>query len=175
MLFKDNLKSESGFTLVELLVVIAIIVVMVGGLILILNPAEQIAKVNDAKRKGDLGQLQKALELYYQDYGKYPVSTATYTITGSTGWGGIWSSYMTKLPIDPTGRIYRYYAPIDGQCANYQCYFIYGSLEKADDIQACNSGAACVSLSAYFIPAAPAVDSCGGTCNYGVSSSNVRP
>lgn len=174
MFFRDNFKS--GFTLIELLVVIVVVGILAGGLIIVVDPKGQMAKANDAKRKSDLTQLQRALEMYYQDYGKYPVSTATYTITGSTGWDGTWVSYMTKLPKDPTGRTYRYYAPTDGQCANYQCYFVYASLERgSDDAQLCNAGAACESLSSYVAPAAPGADSCGGTCNYGLSSSNVTP
>lgn len=54
--------SSLGFTLVELLIVIAIIGLLASGLMMILNPVAQIQKANDARRKSDLGQVQKALE-----------------------------------------------------------------------------------------------------------------
>ncbi len=171
MFFRRNFKSESGVTLIELLLVMALVSILVGGLIMFVDPRGQIGKANDARRKGDLTQLQRALEIYYQDYGEYPVSTGTYTITGSTGWGGSWTSYMVKLPIDPTSatRNYVYYTP--GSCSNNQCYYLYASLERASDPQACNGGAVCTSVGANGL----ADDVCGGMCNYGVTSSNVTP
>ena len=99
--------STRGFTLIELLVVIAIIGVLATATITLINPLTQIQRANDAKRKSDLSEIQKGMEGYYQDNGRYPVSSANYSITLKDGvtvvsWGGSLTPYMSTLPADPT-------------------------------------------------------------------------
>ncbi len=65
-------KFSRGFTLIELLVVIAIIGVLASGVLVAINPLEQIKKARDAQRKQDLAQIQKPLEVYYNDNGRDP-------------------------------------------------------------------------------------------------------
>ena len=65
----------SGFTLIELLVVIVIIAVLIG----LAFPAFQGVQ-NSAKRtqaKNDLVQIVTAVNAYYTEYGKYPVTTVS--------------------------------------------------------------------------------------------------
>jgi prepilin-type N-terminal cleavage/methylation domain-containing protein len=64
-----SLPSRRGFTLIELLVVIAIIGLLASVVLVSLNSAR--AKARDTKRKADLAQISKALELYYDKYGTY--------------------------------------------------------------------------------------------------------
>lgn len=71
--------KNKGFTLIELLVVIAIIGLLSSVVIASLSSAR--IKARDARRKSDLRQIQKAVELYYDKYG-------TYKIKGSGFWGG---------------------------------------------------------------------------------------
>lgn len=173
---KFERKQESGMSFIELLVVIAVFSILVTGLVITINPTAQIGKSNDAKRKSDLVQLQKALETYYQDKGKYPSNpgVANYTINdgGAKNWGTSWSPYMTKLPKDPLStNTYVYFSPTTGACVNNQCYFIYANLQQTKDPQACNNGNACSSLSTNSI----SNNACGGICNYVVSSPNVSP
>src|SRR5574344_1894140 len=66
--FFSNLQ---GFTLIELLVVIAIIGILATLAIVSLTTARSSSR--DAKRIADLKQLQTALEVYYNDYGSYPL------------------------------------------------------------------------------------------------------
>ncbi len=155
---------------------------MAAGLFYLIDPLGQIQKANDAKRKSDLEQLQRTIEVYYNDNGKYPPSsgntviapcTGTYRInpypsTGCQEWGSIWSQYNTTLPKDPTSatRNYVYYATADGQS-----YWIYASLEKSGDPQLCSGGAACTNVTGNLISAT----ACGSTCNFGVSSPNTSP
>lgn len=154
--------SSSGFTLIEVLIVIAVIGIMAAGLVAVLNPMAQIQKANDAKRKSDLNQIQKALEAYYNDYGKYPLNlSGDYRIKGldgnSVSWGNPWAPYMGTLPKDPSSsRKYVY-------CSSGQSYYLYSSLERGGSITANYCGGSTI---------------CGSgvpTCNYGVSSSNVSP
>lgn len=176
---------QKGFTLIELLLVIAILSIMAVVLITLLNPITQIQKANDTRRKSDLAQLQKTLEAYYSDNGRYPfssISTTTgctdtpvayhisssSTSTGCMNWNSSWGPYNTTLPKDPSSsKYYVYYSNSTGQS-----YWLYASLERGgSDPQACYStGAACANVAGQGI-----VSTCGATCNYGVSSSNTSP
>lgn len=177
-MYSDKLekKQESGVTLIELLVVISVFSLLVTGLIIAVNPTAQINKSNDAKRKSDLAQLQRVLEIYYQDKGKYPNNpgAGNYIINdvGGKNWGTSWSPYIAMLPKDPKStNTYVYFSPASGACLNNQCYFIYANLQQSNDPQACNNGGACSSLTTNSIPN----NACGGVCNYVVSSPNVSP
>lgn len=169
-----------GFTLIELIVVIGIISILSAMVITVLNPFDQFEKARDARRKSDLAQIQKALEQYYQDTGKYPSSTSTtYKIiglnAGTIDWGTSNTSnwpYMNVLPQDPdNSRTYVYYS-------TGQSYWLYASLERGSkDPQACNSGNACTTLGTSGFPTQHACDKNGTAiiCNYGVSSPNTAP
>ena len=172
-IFDNFFRKSNGFTLVELLVVIGIIGILVAAALLVLNPIAQFQKANDAKRKGDLAQIQRALEIYYHDLGKYPQSSSDYKIiynANTASWGSnLFMPYMNSLPQDPTpGRTYVYFSTPSN---NPQSYYLYASLERDNDPQLCNKGSACSSLANNGIPSL----SCGKTCNFGVSSSNVNP
>lgn len=156
---------QAGFTLVELLIVIGIIGILVSGVVFALNPVGQLQKANDAKRKADLGQLQKALEQYYNDNGKYPTNTATYQISGAN-WGSSWGNYIQTVPKDPSSAKKYVYVTNGTQ----QAYWLYTSLDSINDPQLCNSGSACTNATANSVGTA-----CGGTCNFGVTSSNTTP
>lgn len=62
--------SKRAFTIIELLVVIAIIAILTG--IVMTNLTGSKAKARDAKRVSDLGQIQQALELYFDRCKEYP-------------------------------------------------------------------------------------------------------
>jgi len=169
---------NKGFTLVELIVVIGILSILaVVGLVAI-NPLVQFQKANDSRRKSDLSQLQKALETYYQDNGSYPLSSITaplykITVPGQTtpttvDWGKAWQPYMNLVPKDPVAsKHYVYYS-------TGQSYFLYASLDRGSkDPQSCQNMASneCNSIQTNNIGA----NSCGGPCNFGVSTPNVSP
>lgn len=105
------LKSGAGFTLIELLVVIAIIGVLVGGLLIGMNPVKQVRKARDAQRKSDLFHLRTALEAYNNDHNKYPLAPNWFSsepqdqIPNNSGnWiPGLAPSYIQSLPRDPEG------------------------------------------------------------------------
>jgi len=99
-------RSKKAFTLIELLVVIAIIGILATVSIISLSNAR--AKSRDAKRAGDVKQIQTALELFFNDNNRYP--TATEWESGqiySTSAAGT-STYLQVIPSAPT--------PNDGAC-----------------------------------------------------------
>ncbi len=144
------------------------------------NPIEQFRKAQDTRRKSDLAQLQRALEAYYQDFGKYPASTLSganpLTINRGTDgrgdpvlWGTSWKPYIDVVPIDPSSS--KFYIYVSG--TDNQSYRLYTALDRGTkDPDACTettTGSGC--------PGASGVR-CGlnnETCNFGVTSPNVSP
>lgn len=161
----------NGFTLIELLVVIAIIGVLTT--MVASNFQTSRIKANDARRKSDLTQIQKALEMYASDHGAYPLSNGTGQIlgcgAGSTNpcaWGSAWQDangtiYMSILPADiPSPEFaYRYVASSDQRM--YQIYSVLqnsndGSNDSIIQRKSMKCGSADISI-----------------CSYGVSSQNT--
>jgi prepilin-type N-terminal cleavage/methylation domain-containing protein len=64
--------SIRAFTLIELLVVIAIIAILVGLLFPAFKAVQNQARQTQAKN--DLTQIVNAVNAFYTDYGKYPIS-----------------------------------------------------------------------------------------------------
>lgn len=173
-------KNSTGFSLIELIIAMTIIGILTTGLLVTIDPLTQIQKANDARRKSDLALIQRALEQHYNDNGFYPGGSGT--IAGTT-WGGKWAvsgvtTYMDVLPKDPvSGKTY-YYRWVFGQ----QGYIIYASLDRAGDSQRCTSGGpgVCATLTQnlpYGNPIAAPANACGAgfTCDYAVSSTNIKP
>lgn len=171
MQIKKRLNHKLGFTLIELILVVGIIGMLATAGIAILNPFEQFKKATDSRIKSDLTQVQRGLEVYYQDKGQYPLhSASTYRIVdsslGTINWGSPWGTYMSLLPKDPdTSHTYVYYS-------NGQSYYLYANLTRGvKDSQVCNNGNACSSMSGNGISAT----ACGATCNFAVSSPDKNP
>jgi prepilin-type N-terminal cleavage/methylation domain-containing protein len=82
---KNKAIYTKGFTLIELLVVIALIGILASVILVSLNSAR--GKGRDAYRASTIAELQKALELYYNDYGVYP-STGIWRSATCNNWGG---------------------------------------------------------------------------------------
>ena len=100
-------KYQKAFTLIELLVVVAIIGVLASVVLASLGDAR--ANARDAKRAGDMKQLQTAFELYYNDHGQYPnwpgggAPVCGSCIEGADqgNWGDV-LDYLDPIPVDPT-------------------------------------------------------------------------
>jgi general secretion pathway protein G len=102
----------SGFTLLELLVVMVIIGLLAG----FVGPKlfGQIGKSEAKVARAQIDALQKALDQYRIDVGRYPASDEGLAAlvqrpAGETRWAG---PYLAKsVPTDPWGRPYGYRAP----------------------------------------------------------------
>ncbi len=102
----NKLNKKKGFTLIELLVVISIIALLASVVLVSLNKAQ--AKARDAQRISALQQIQKALILYYDKNGHYPIINNGYYGILSSGNGVKWGMlatdllpYIKTLPKDP--------------------------------------------------------------------------
>jgi len=148
--------NSGGFTFLELMLVIAILGIL--ATLITGNFLTSLKKGRDARRKIDIEQIQKSLEMYYEDKRAYP-ATITFGANLNDPISG--KVYMQKIPNDPiTNNNYVYTIDPDG-VGNY--YKLYSCLENTQD-----TGAG-VNQAGY-------VDTdCGGCgiCKYGISSGNV--
>jgi len=116
MIAQHHKHHYSAFTLVELLVVIAIIGILSTLSVIVFNNAR--AKARDSRRLSDVKQIGMALELYYDDKGRYPPPpTPTGTpITGlclsNSGFTSTCGTiaYLQKIPSDPLPNIHYTYS-----------------------------------------------------------------
>ena len=144
--------NKKAFTLIELLVVIAIIGILATISVVALNNAR--AKARDSKRVADIKQVQTALELYFNDMNRYPL-TSEFTANGlfSTSTNGT-TTYMAQTPTAPT--------PADGTCSNSDNSFYYTSTDGASYTLSFCIGGTTGSLTAGLNTASPTGIAYGG-------------
>ncbi len=168
------MNQKQGFTLIELLVVMALLAILLGigaGAF-----TSSMRKGRDSTRKANVRAITNAVEMYYNDKGKYPVGDGAgsipgcYNALGNTGSCGTeypifkdsvvnGAIYMAKFPADPVST-QRYYYVSDAAGKQYQ---IYAHLENNQD-------------PAIMTPeASPTNCGTGMPCNWGLSSANISP
>lgn len=165
-----SVNRRQGFTLIELLIVIVIIGILVTIGIFAFQSSQK--KSRDSRRKADLNQVSKALEMYNNDQNKYPGVDASGQIAGcgaaytdTCPWGSLFGYtsgatnviYMIKLPKDPTSTWYYTYEQVG------KGYRLYARLENLQDSS---------------FPASGPIEydkTCGTgvQCNYVITSPNV--
>lgn len=106
------MKSNKGFTLIELLVVIAIMVILMGIVLVAVNPGRQYQLARDAKRQADVNAILNALNQYQVDHDGRVTAIGTFSTCPAmtnigTGVGALdlstdlVASYIADVPIDP--------------------------------------------------------------------------
>lgn len=70
MQYISRKSSQHAFTVVELLIVIVVIAILAAISLVSFNNVQ--AKARDSERKSDIAAIQKVVEAYYVDHGKYP-------------------------------------------------------------------------------------------------------
>ena len=106
-------RESRGFTLLELLVVIVIIGLLAG----LVAPRyfDQLGKSNTKIARAQIDALEKALDQYRLDVGRYPSAEqglqALVTRPASGPAAANWKAYLDKLPSDPWGKPYLYMNP----------------------------------------------------------------
>ena len=112
------MKYKKAFTLIELLVVIAIIGILAVVATVALNNARE--KSRDAKRVADIKQVQTALDLFFNDAGRYP--TDNEWVSGALSYNG--QTYLTIIPAAPN--------PPDGTCGTGNNSYSYTQINNGD-------------------------------------------
>ena len=102
--------NRRGFTLIELLVVIAIMVILMGIVLVAINPGRQYQQARDAKRQSDVNAILNALNQFQLDHDGVVSGIGTFATCPSVsdiGTGGLdlsddlVASYIAEVPIDP--------------------------------------------------------------------------
>ena len=113
---------------------ILIVIVLLGVLATIIMGSYlgSLKKARDSRRKQDLEQISKALELYYSKQGQYPtdISFGDAFIEGGV-------TFMKALPQDPSGDSYTY---VYESSSPYQEFELYSCLENDQDPDYVDSG-----------------------------------
>jgi prepilin-type N-terminal cleavage/methylation domain-containing protein len=166
-------RLSSAFTLLELLVVMIILALLAGIGLISFGTVQQ--KSRDSSRKQDLASISKALELYHNDFGFYPNSSAIDGKILACGvdaleaceWGEVWLNstddtlYMNILPKDPLANWKYFYLQENNG------YYLFARLENEEDPSVAVSGGN---------PAFYADTDCVGesdSCNYVIKSTNL--
>ncbi len=151
--------DRRGFTLIELLIVIVIISVLSVGIGS--SYTASLRNSRDNRRKADLNNIQKALELYYEDNQRYPAGiTSGAPLCHPSGCAT--RSYMQSVPGDPRPPFaYAYQTDATGSL-----YRLYSCIENTYDT---GNG---VNQAGYTVTCgcAPAV-----SCKYGIASTDTTP
>lgn len=184
------MEKSKGFTLIELIIVMAILGILAGVIGNSFISSQRRAR--DAQRKSDLRNIASALELFNDDYNRYPpsnsgrISACPYQTNATTGvvsltpcdWGvgefqgtvqnssgpdTVKTLYMKKLAADPGGG-QSYYYKVD---PTFQKFQLYAHLENTEDKN-------CINGNCNYTPSGI---TCGGgaKCNFSITSTNTTP
>jgi prepilin-type N-terminal cleavage/methylation domain-containing protein len=106
------MNKKRGFTLIELMVVIAIISVLSATIMVNLNQAR--SKSRDSRRISDISNIQLALAMYLNKYGRYPVQNGNASTLSNDI--SVNNKYISAVPADPknTGNYIYGYRSLDG-------------------------------------------------------------
>lgn len=156
---------KNGFTLIELLITIIILSVLAA--LITGNFFTSLKKGRDARRKADLEQIQRALEMYYEDKRAYPL-TLTFggKLCETVACGASEKVYMQKVPDDPTsGKDYEYLSA-DG--TNYKLFACLENNLQLLPYESTGSTLTCGNCR-------NTADTADVECILGISSSNISP
>jgi len=117
--------NKKAFSVIELIVVVAIIGILSG--IIIPNLSSSRAKARDAQRISDVGQIQFAIQLYYDRCGQYP-NTLVLSASNGCPSGVTLNTFIAQIPTPPAGAeqtVYDYsITPTSGSVINYVIHAI---------------------------------------------------
>jgi prepilin-type N-terminal cleavage/methylation domain-containing protein len=110
-----------GFTLIELLIVIAVLGILAAGVLVALNPFEQLARGRDAGRRSAIDQVGKATQVYYTAQTTYPTQGTTWMTLLQT------SGEIKVLPTNPSASGYTTGCNTAGVAEGGYCYQTNGT------------------------------------------------
>ncbi len=94
--------KQKGFSAIEIIIVIALMVILIGAVLLIVNPGEQLAKARNNQRKIHLETIYSVVEQYSFQHKEYPQCIAqageeldVYSCQD------LIPEYLNAIPLDP--------------------------------------------------------------------------
>lgn len=160
------MKKLSGFTLIELLIVMiifSVLAAMITG-----SFFTSLKKGRDARRKADLGQIQKALEMYYEDNKSYPTSISFGGQLCHPN-GCSTKIYMQKVSDDPASPSKSYSYVQFGSGTGYGLYTCLENTEQVLPYVSTNYGSFTCSVNCKKS------DGSSTPCIWGISDTNSSP
>ena len=126
----------AGFTLVELILIMGILVLLISGAVVVVNPSEYLKKSRDNKRLSNLETLDRAINEFLLDNGRYPgTENILFSSTSPSGWiDEDLSQYTSVQPIDPShdkGYYLMYFHNSNSYEVNAQVEYLFD--EAAND------------------------------------------
>lgn len=103
------LRNRRGMTLLEIMIVLAILASLIGVLASQINSRMKKAKINQAKIQ--IGEISKALDMYYTDCNSYPTGAeGLQALVAQPGGCAQWGPdpYLKRAPKDPWGQDFIY-------------------------------------------------------------------
>lgn len=106
-----SLRNQKGMTLLEIIIVITILASLAAVLGTQVSKVQKKAKMKEAQIQ--IGEISKALDMYFNDCGHYPSASdglAALAPGGETtcqNWGP--EPYVKKVPVDPWGTPFQYF------------------------------------------------------------------
>ncbi|MGI6278509.1 MAG: type IV pilin protein [Patescibacteria group bacterium] len=159
-----KLMKKPAFTLIELLIAVVIIGILAAIGLGQFYTAQ--IRARDAQRKDNLSSVAKALEMYYNDQGRYP---------DDLSWGSPLEDanetiYMKELPNDPSsGAKYDYDSGTDGSY-----YKLYSVIEHGEDRCFSESGQCYADGGAYAGTDCTVGEGAEPYCRYCIASPNAN-
>ncbi len=135
-------KTKSSFTIVELLIVIVVIGILAAITMVAYTGIQKRAR--DAQRQKDIQTIAKAMEMYYVQNGRYPVTSVnasadpklinnSWVSSNDTGWPAFEESLRSagmgvdKLPKDPINKTGSGASMLVGADGYHYSLFVNGS------------------------------------------------
>ena len=157
--------NRKAFTLIELLIVIIILGVLAA--LITGNFFTSLKKGRDAKRKADLEQVQRALEMYYEDKRTYPTFAFPFgsKLCENVGCEASEKVYMQKVPDDPvSGKDFQYLSSDGTDYKLFACLENNLQILPYESTESTLSCGNCKNQAGADVP-----------CIWGIASSNISP
>ncbi len=168
--------TQKGFTLVELLVVIAVLGVLAAGVLVAINPLEQLARGRDVSKKTAITELGRGLNTYLTTQHELP--------DGNDASGGFASALAASgeirvVPTNPSSQQCDDIASNtatagveNGYCfekdANNE-YVVYAPVESASEALNANNGTDCAAGTTAYVVYSSAAGRTGLVCSADVN------
>jgi len=134
-LYNKYVLLNKGFTLLEILIVVSLIISLTSIIVFKINPVKYNQKSRDTLRMSNIAEIERAINEYFLDTGKYPGEVNTLYVSSTPNWIPIpnMNKYISKIPMDPGNNFYYY-------TQNGHTYEVNSSLEFFVDLMQKDGG-----------------------------------